>query len=120
MKGYCGAKSPSGWFCLLSEGHEGDHMSINNAALWKETPGRPVFWKREKAEPELTREQTDEVVRSNPLLTNSEIDSKLPTPLFMGTKIDDLCGKCGQPTLVRESACRTRCMSCGNIDGGCG
>jgi hypothetical protein len=32
----------------------------------------------------------------------------------------DSCDVCGQVSLVRESACRTRCMACGAIDGGCG
>lgn len=32
----------------------------------------------------------------------------------------ELCGVCGQPEIVRESSCRTRCRACGALDGGCG
>ena len=30
------------------------------------------------------------------------------------------CAVCGQQAVVRESSCRTRCMQCGSIEGGCG
>lgn len=51
MKGYCGEKSPGGWFCVLAAGHEEAHMSINNQALWKGTPGRPLFWSTTQEKP---------------------------------------------------------------------
>ena len=40
----CGARSPGGWLCVLAQGHEGEHMTIDNTRTWKGSPGRPVFW----------------------------------------------------------------------------
>lgn len=35
------------------------------------------------------------------------------------TRLGEECGVCGRMTVQRETACRTRCMSCGAIEGGC-
>lgn len=60
---------------------------------------------------------TDEVVRAalDPTTTQSEAGT-----LVVEMPTGDPCGICGQLTVVRESSCRTRCQSCGAIDGGCG
>lgn len=125
---YCASRHSDGWYCLLTEGHLDDHMSIDNSRLWKGTPGAPVFW---PAERELTREQTDEL---DPMLTQGEIAkarakpaapaptkaAPKPKPKPKGILVGDICGICGQPSIIRESSCRTRCKSCGAIEGGCG
>jgi hypothetical protein len=108
---YCGEKSIEGWFCVLRKGHKDGHLSLDNSKIWKGTPGFPISW--ETATAEFTREQSNEL---NPTLTTGEIDKQRPKGVLVG----DLCGVCGQVEIVRESACRTRCMACGAIDGGCG
>lgn len=90
--GYCRDESEEGWLCVLPEGHEGQHVSVDNRKVWKGTPGMPVFWGDLQKEP------------------------KEPKDILVG----DICGVCGQPSIIRESACRTRCKSCGAIEGGCG
>jgi hypothetical protein len=108
---YCSEKNPEGWRCILKEAHEAAHLSLDNQRVWKGTPGFPIIWETVTAE--LTREQSDEL---NPTLTTGEINKQRPKGVLVG----DLCDVCGQVEIVRESACRTRCMACGAIDGGCG
>ena len=51
----------------------------------------------------------------DPLATQQEAGMVRKQP-----EAQELCGVCGQLAVVRESACRTRCMACDSIDGGCG
>jgi len=76
--------------------------------------GENISCRRQKKTPaQFTREHTDEI---DPTLTQSEMAKPAPKGIFIG----DTCGVCGQPSIIRESSCRTRCKSCGAIDGGCG
>ena len=74
-----------------------------------------MFCRRKKTPAEFAREHTDEL---DPMLTRSEIDKAKSPP--KGILVGDICGICGQPSIIRESSCRTRCKSCGAIEGGGG
>lgn len=45
----CSAEHSSGFFCVLRDGHDGDHLSIDNSKLWRGTPGAPIRWPRGKS-----------------------------------------------------------------------
>jgi hypothetical protein len=119
---YCSEKHSDGWLCVLRRGHEGAHLSIDNSRAWKGTPGFPIIW-----EPELTREQTDELkLVTDPTLTQGEViresmrgatgaDVRMAQNLgYTG----ELCGHCGSPNTIRIGKC-VRCDACGQ-DGECG
>jgi hypothetical protein len=57
--------------------------------------------------------------RTGGVLPLSDHDPATPAA-WATTPTGDACGVCGRLEVVRETACRTRCMACGTIDGGCG
>lgn len=121
---YCAKRHKDGWLCILTQGHDAAHLSMDNSRVWKGTPGFPVIW---EDEPELTREQTDELkLATDPTLTQGEIrreSQKGPTgaDVRMAQNLGytgELCGNCGSPNTLRIGKC-VRCDACGQ-DGECG
>jgi hypothetical protein len=47
---YC-AKQHNGWLCILGPKHEGEHLSLDNTRMWKDTPGYPIKWADKPAAP---------------------------------------------------------------------
>jgi len=125
MTAYCAKQDNDGWLCILKRGHGGAHLSLDNSRLWKRTPGFPITWPNE---PELTREQTDEMkLITDPMLTQGEIKGSMP-PGFLSPKTQlpgytgIPCQACGGLNTVRIGKC-LRCapppLGCGQ-DGECG
>ena len=101
---YCAHKSSTGWLCVLAQGHDGDHMSVDNSRLWEGTPGAPVFWRSAKTapialDPTLTQVEAGTVAKTRP-----------PSPT------GDPCTHCGGP-MMRTGTCSV-CLDCGE-SGGC-
>lgn len=118
--GYCQHRSPSGFFCVLKQGHRDAHLSIDNTRLWRGTPGRPVIWGQSAAGP--VDEPTGEaeiLAHLDPTLTVAEV--KLPTQVPSGKDLGYtgiFCEMCGSPNTVRIGKC-IRCSEC-NHAGECG
>lgn len=88
---YCGAKGRE-FYCLLAEGHEGPHMSIDNRSKWQGTPGRPVFW------------------TTQPVTEMATVPADLPNGKSLGyTGIP--CDNCGSLNTVRVGKC-LQCQDC--------
>ena len=86
---YCSERHSTGWLCVLKAGHEGDHMSIDNASMWKGTPGKPVFWPREN----VTQVPTVHAVPNKPSFTG------IP------------CEYCESMNTIQNGKCRL-CLDC--------
>jgi hypothetical protein len=98
---------------------------MDNTRVWKGTPGAPVTWA--DPEPELTREQTDEMtLMTDPTLTQGEVQREsmrgaTGADVRMAQNLGytgELCGACGSPNTIRIGKC-VRCDACG-ADGECG
>lgn len=99
MKGYCAARCAEGWYCVLKEGHGGQHLSIDNSKLWEGSPGAPVRW-ADRAVSRLSAE-----------------GRRGQEAKFRGyTGIP--CDQCGSPNTVRNGKCLL-CTDC-RASGECG
>lgn len=128
MQKICGAVGPDGFLCVLADGHEGDHLSIDNREMWKGTPGKPVRWAQERrgvARVVVSDEYVSQVdcgtfkeppapaQRTKPLGPQTAA-SVAKAKGFTGIP----CELCGSLETVRIGTC-LRCNACGS-SGGCG
>jgi hypothetical protein len=111
-KRYCMNQGPQGFFCILLEHHAGQHLSIDNAALWRGTPGHPIWWDSA----DLARDPTGEIPKEalDPTLTQGEAGIVGRTASMANTELPgytgELCASCGSPNTVRIG----KCLQCHN------
>ena len=106
----CAVEHESGFLCVRREGHDGDHLSIDNRKLWQGSPGAPVFWAneglRQKAKAEVTQGMLD------PTLTGSESGVMAKMKGYSG----ESCGECQGMSMRRNGTCLV-CDTCGATTG---
>lgn len=111
---YCADAHSSGWYCVLTAGHQGHHMSLDNSKLWKGTPGKPIFWGQELVgkEPDLNPTLTSgEIARAKALSRREQLRTANPT--------GDFCTEPGcSGMLVQMGSCK-QCNTCAS-GGSCG
>lgn len=110
----CGARDPkTGFFCVRLEGHDGDHLSVDNRVVWQGSPGAPVFWPNEQLRREITAEMLD------PTLTDTEAGVRPKTPAseaLLKGYTGDSCDQCGSVRMRRNGTCLL-CEDCGATTG---
>ena len=92
----------SAFLCILTEGHEGQHLSIDNRQYWQDSPGGPVRWGQDEEKQPV----------SSPSRLAKVLDAK--TKGFEGVA----CADCGAMRMIRAGKC-LQCTSCGSTSGGC-
>lgn len=119
-KRYCMHRGPRSFFCILLEHHAGQHLSIDNAALWKGTPGRPIWWDSA----DVARDPIGEIPKEalDPTLTQKEAGIVKDAATSMASSAlpgytGELCASCGSPNTVRIGTClqchNPACMASG-------
>ena len=104
---FCPAAHSDGWLCVLAEGHEGPHLSLDNRARWRGTVGKPVRWRAQ--------------IQDLPDLPDRP---RVPEQLALMPAGKDLgytgipCDACGSVNTVRVGKC-LRCDNC-QTAGECG
>lgn len=130
---YCGARSPSGWLCVLRPHEQGDHLSIDNRETWKGSIGKPVRWMRQgpqEAAPTMLekvgREILAETVPTHTELPEARIETQIPASMAStmtqreiakaGGFTGNQCGHCGNMRMVQNGNCE-KCSVCGETSG---
>lgn len=106
---HCGTKHKDGWLCVLKDGHNGEHLSIDNTQVWEGSPGAPVTWG-------LTREVTDELAGTAEIETD-RINLAVHHPSAPKTVQGAGVCECGG-MMVWRGTCQ-QCTLCG-AGGSCG